>query len=199
MCIRDRPDGETRDTDQHRQLEPGHQSRQFPYAIYPADGTPPERLDSVSYTHLDVYKRQCLSWGIYRLLRTISFLYAFYPLIYLICVSLVYIPLTFYYEHKRPKEYKHLKVVLRLACFNTAVIGAALIAVQGILTFTHVLGFAVGSAIGFSIALFLVEEGQRVLSLRQIPKAFRGLPITLLYIGILSLAFYGLIGHQLPV
>ncbi len=141
----------------------------------------------------------CLSWGIYRLLRTISFLYAFYPLIYLICVSLVYIPLTFYYEHKRPKEYKHLKVVLRLACFNTAVIGAALIAVQGILTFTHVLGFAVGSAIGFSIALFLVEEGQRVLSLRQIPKAFRGLPITLLYIGILSLAFYGLIGHQLPV
>ena len=37
--------GETRDTDQHRQLEPGHQSRQFPYAIYPADGTPPERLD----------------------------------------------------------------------------------------------------------------------------------------------------------
>ena len=141
----------------------------------------------------------CLSWGIYRLLRTISFLYAFYPLIYLICVSLVYIPLTFYYEHKRPKEYKHLKVVLRLACFNTAVIGAALIAVQGILTFTHVLGFAVGSAIGFSIALFLVEEGQRVLSLRKIPKAFRGLPITLLYIGILSLAFYGLIGHQLPV
>ena len=86
-----------------------------------------------------------------------------------------------------------------MACFNTAVIGAALIAVQGILTFTHVLGFAVGSAIGFSIALFLVEEGQRVLSLRQIPKAFRGLPITLLYIGILSLAFYGLIGHQLPV
>ena len=141
----------------------------------------------------------CLSWGIYRLLRTISFLYAFYPLIYLICVSLVYIPLTFYYEHKRPKEYKHLKVVLRLACFNTAVIGAALIAVQGILTFTHVLGFAVGSAIGFSIALFLVEEGQRVLSLRQIPKAFRGLPITLWYIGRLSLAFYGLIGHQLPV
>ena len=38
-----------------------------------------------------------LSWGIYRLLRMVSFLYAFYPLIYLICVSLVYVPLTIYY------------------------------------------------------------------------------------------------------
>ncbi len=26
-------------TDQHRQPEPGHQSRQFPHAVYPADGT----------------------------------------------------------------------------------------------------------------------------------------------------------------
>ena len=140
-----------------------------------------------------------LSWGIYRLLRMVSFLYAFYPLIYLICVSLVYVPLTIYYERMKPEQYPHLKVVLRLACFNTAVIGAALISMQGILTFIHAIGFAVGSAIGFSAALLLVGEGQRVLSLQQIPRAFRGLPITLLYIGILSLAFYGLIGHQLPV
>ena len=117
-----------------------------------------------------------LSWGIYRLLRMVSFLYAFYPLIYLICVSLVYVPLTIYYERMKPEQYPHLKVVLR-----------------------HAIGFAVGSAIGFSAALLLVGEGQRVLSLQQIPRAFRGLPITLLYIGILSLAFYGLIGHQLPV
>ncbi len=141
----------------------------------------------------------CLSWGIYRLLRAVSFLYAFYPLIYLVCVSLLYLPLTLYYEKKKPEEYKHLKVVLRLACFNTAVIGASLIAMQEILTFSHALGFAVGSAVGFSAALLLVGEGQRVLSLQQVPRAFRGLPVTLLYIGILSLAFYGLIGHQLPV
>lgn len=141
----------------------------------------------------------CLSWGIYRLLRTFGFLYAFYPLIYLLCVSLVFIPMTAYYQHFKPEQYEQMKRVLRLASFNTAVIGASLIAMQGILTFPHALGFAVGSAIGFTIALLLVGEGQRVLSLKQVPRAFQGLPITLLYIGILSLAFYGLIGHQLPV
>ena len=31
--------GTERHTDQHRQPEPGHQSRQFPHAVYPADGT----------------------------------------------------------------------------------------------------------------------------------------------------------------
>lgn len=141
----------------------------------------------------------CLSWGIYRMLKNIGFLYAFYPLIYLVCVSLVFIPMTAYYQHFKPQQYEQMKRVLRLASFNTAVIGASLIAMQGILTFVHALGFAVGSAIGFTIALLLVGEGQKTLSLREIPRAFQGLPITLLYIGILSLAFYGLIGHQLPV
>lgn len=141
----------------------------------------------------------CLSWGIYRLLKNVGFLYAFYPLIYLICVSLVFIPMTAYYQHFKPQQYEQMKRVLRLASFNTAVIGASLITMQGILTFVHALGFAVGSAIGFTIALLLVGEGQKTLSLREIPRAFQGLPITLLYIGILSLAFYGLIGHQLPV
>ena len=31
----------------------------------------------------------------------------------------------------------------------------------------------------------------------KVPRAFRGLPILLIYIGILSLALYGLLGHPL--
>ena len=31
---------------------------------------------------------------------------------------------------------------------------------------------------------------------RAIPKAFRGLPITLVYIGVLALAIYGFTGHS---
>ncbi len=39
------PDGEEGNPDQHRQHEPGHQSRQLLHAVHPPDGAPPERLD----------------------------------------------------------------------------------------------------------------------------------------------------------
>ena len=36
------------------------------------------------------------------------------------------------------------------------------------------------------------------ISLTRIPKVFRGLPITFIYLGIISLALFGLLGNQLP-
>jgi len=60
------------------------------------------------------------------------------------------------------------------------------------------LGYAFGTGIAFFLASILVFEGTRKLKGSHIPEAFRGLPATLIYIGILSLAFYGLIGHKLP-
>ena len=45
------------------------------------------------------------------------------------------------------------------------------------------------------MAVVLVAEGQRRLRNRRIPMSFRGLPITLLYLGMLALAIYGFTGH----
>ena len=41
----------------------------------------------------------------------------------------------------------------------------------------------------------VVLEGQRKLDSQRVPAAFRGLPVALLYIGILALAIYGFTGH----
>ena len=35
------------------------------------------------------------------------------------------------------------------------------------------------------------------MSICNIPKAFRGLPAELVYVGLISLSLYGLVGHQL--
>ena len=59
-------------------------------------------------------------------------------------------------------------------------------------------GFAFGSGAGYTLALLLISEGRKRIALSDVPRAFRGLPVALIYIGILSLAIYGLIGHQLP-
>ena len=52
--------------------------------------------------------------------------------------------------------------------------------------------------IGYMIvlAVLLVTEARHRLRSRAIPKAFRGLPITLVYIGVLALAIYGFTGHS---
>ena len=47
----------------------------------------------------------------------------------------------------------------------------------------------------FVLAVLVVNEGQRKIQSRSLPAAFRGLPITLIYIGILALAIYGFTGH----
>ena len=52
--------------------------------------------------------------------------------------------------------------------------------------------------IGYMIvlAVLLVTEARHRLRSKAIPKAFRGLPITLVYIGVLALAIYGFTGHS---
>ena len=46
------------------------------------------------------------------------------------------------------------------------------------------------------LAVVLVTEAQNRLRSRAIPEAFRGLPVTLIYIGVLALAIYGFTGHS---
>lgn len=49
---------------------------------------------------------------------------------------------------------------------------------------------------GYLLAVLLVTEAQHRLRSKAIPSAFRGLPITLVYIGVLALAIYGFTGHS---
>jgi electron transport complex protein RnfA len=88
---------------------------------------------------------------------------------------------------------------LSLAIFNCAVFGSIMLSSAQMLNFAKYVGFGFGTGVGFTIAYLMVSEGRRRLELSSVPRAFRGFPITLMYIGILSLAFYGLTGHQLPL
>ena len=57
-------------------------------------------------------------------------------------------------------------------------------------------GFGLGSGLGYLLAVLLVTEARHRLRSRAIPSAFRGLPVTLVYIGVLALAIYGFTGHS---
>ena len=57
--------------------------------------------------------------------------------------------------------------------------------------------YVAGSCIGVMFSMLLLRSGRERLEFSSVSKAFQGLPITLIYLGILSMAIYGLVGHKL--
>ena len=88
--------------------------------------------------------------------------------------------------------------LLASAAFNGAVFAAVLLAAADRLSLFQTVVYCLGSAARLTLAMMLIHSGRERMELSEVPRAFRGLPVTMIYIGILCLAIYGLIGHQLP-
>ncbi|MBP1554296.1 MAG: hypothetical protein J6J58_03995 [Oscillospiraceae bacterium] len=83
------------------------------------------------------------------------------------------------------------------ASINSAIVGTVILTVYQGLDFGESIAFALGSSVGYFLAIILISEGERKIAHDRVPEAFRGLPITLIYISILALGIYGLIGHMI--
>ena len=93
-----------------------------------------------------------------------------------------------------PPLYQALGVYLPLITTNCAVLGVALTNVSkeyDILTST-VNGFA--TALGFTIAIVILAGVRERTEHNDIPKAFKGMPITLITAGLMAIAFIGFSG-----
>ena len=86
--------------------------------------------------------------------------------------------------------------IVPLAGLNSCVLGTVLVERTQSFTLGQSLGFGLGSGLGYVLAVLLVTEARHRLRSKAIPEAFRGLPITLVYIGVLALAIYGFTGHS---
>jgi len=56
--------------------------------------------------------------------------------------------------------------------------------------------FTIGSNLGYIISYSMLREGNRRMQSSDVPDAFRGLPVRLLYLAVLAVAFYALTGHS---
>ena len=83
------------------------------------------------------------------------------------------------------------------ASINSAIVGTVILTVYQGLDLGESIAFALGSSAGYFLAITLISEGERKIAHDRVPEVFRGLPITLIYISILALGIYGLIGHMI--
>ena len=118
------------------------------------------------------------------------------PLVLVMCSAVAFfIVLLLVVLLFRSSGAKDIVAVLPMATFNTCILGTLLIGTTRNFDLLQTMGFALGSGVGYVLAVQVVLEGQRKLDSQRVPAAFRGLPVALLYIGILALAIYGFTGH----
>jgi electron transport complex protein RnfA len=94
-----------------------------------------------------------------------------------------------------PVLFQALGIYLPLITTNCAVLGVALLAVQKEFDFLQSLLFGLAASVGFALVLVLFAGmRQRMEASADTPPAMRGMPLTLVAAGILSLAFLGFSG-----
>ncbi|MCQ2153128.1 MAG: electron transport complex protein RnfA [Bacteroidales bacterium] len=103
-----------------------------------------------------------------------------------------------------PSLYKALGIFLPLITTNCAVLGVAITVVSKEFSFgdapAHLMGlaestvYAFATSVGYGLAMILFAGIREHLELNNVPKAFRGLPIALITVSIMAMAFLGFSG-----
>ena len=128
-------------------------------------------------------------------LQTISFILVIAALVQMVEIVL---------KKVSPSLYQALGIFLPLITTNCAVLGVAITVVTKEFAFggtaSHLLNlgeatvYALATSLGYGLAMCLFAGLREHLALNDVPKAFRGLPIALITVSIMAMAFLGFSG-----
>ena len=114
------------------------------------------------------------------------------PFMMVAIATVLYLIVAILLYKRVPSVYRRVSRLLPLAAFNNLVIGIALIINhQFALGLAGAIGLSLGASLGFIVLTALTAEGMERIDNPDMPQSFRGLPATLLYLGILALALLG--------
>ncbi|WP_461246627.1 electron transport complex protein RnfA [Treponema sp. R6D11] len=106
----------------------------------------------------------------------------------LVIASLVQL-VEMFLQKTLPSLYKGLGIYLPLITTNCAVLGVCLLASQKTYSFEETIIYAVGSSIGFLVAIFIMAGIRERLEESNVPEFMKGLPISLISAGLIAMAF----------
>ncbi|MCF7873667.1 MAG: electron transport complex subunit RsxA [Candidatus Omnitrophica bacterium] len=135
-----------------------------------------------------------ISWLIYYLvLERFGLLFLEYIVFILVIASLVQIVEMFIRKYSA-NLYQSLGIYLPLITSNCAILGVALFMVVKDYSFLEAVIFGFSGGLGFSLVLVVMAGIREELKFADIPKVFKGAPLTLITAGILALIFMGFSG-----
>jgi len=96
-----------------------------------------------------------------------------------------------------PALYNALGVFLPLITVNCAILGASIFMVNRDYNFSESLVYGIGSGVGWAIAIVLLAGIREKLKYSDVPEGLRGLGITFITVGLMSLGFMSFGGISL--
>ena len=120
----------------------------------------------------------------------------------LICVSevgIIYIVTLLVLWRLSGGRFARARKYVHISAFNSAVLGAIFLNDKYCSTFPEYIFGGLSIAVGFVLAIYLVSIVYDRLYSEDVPYCFRGYPLLLIYIGIMSMAFYGLSGYGVKI
>lgn len=118
-------------------------------------------------------------------LRTLAFI--------LVIASLVQF-VEMFLKKSSPGLYNALGVFLPLITTNCVVLGVAIVNVDNGYNILQTIANSISASLGFTLALVLLSAIRERYETVDLPKPFRGIPIALMSLGLLSIAFFGFKG-----
>jgi len=100
-------------------------------------------------------------------------------------------------ERFAPELYNSLGVFLPLIAVNCVILGGSLFMQERDYDFSDSVVFGLGSGIGFAVAIIALGAIREKLSYSDVPAGLRGLGITFITTGLMSMAFMVFSGIQL--
>ena len=108
----------------------------------------------------------------------------------------LYVAVTLLLQKLLPNVFSRVSRLLPMAAFNNLVTGIALVCNAHFGTnLAGNIGLAIGACLSFGILTWLTAEGVERMDNPDMPEAFRGMPSTLLYVGLLALALMGFVSN----
>lgn len=118
-------------------------------------------------------------------LRTIAFI--------LVIASLVQL-VEMFLKKSMPSLYAALGIFLPLITTNCIVLGVALLNVQNGYDLGQTIASGLSASVGFVMAIVLLAAVREKYDIVDVPKAFKNVPLALLSLGLMSIAFSGFKG-----
>lgn len=118
-------------------------------------------------------------------LQTIAFILVIAALVQMVEIVL---------KKTSPSLYQALGIFLPLITTNCAVLGVAITVVSKDFDLGGALVYALATSLGYGLAMVLFAGIREHLEGNDVPEAFRGLPVALISVGIMAMAFLGFAG-----
>ncbi|MBW7572874.1 Rnf-Nqr domain containing protein [Caproiciproducens faecalis] len=119
------------------------------------------------------------------------------PSLLAFCSAAAYLAAALLLKTFSPQFFRKYGQILSPSAINTVVLSMPYVLKSFKLTLPNAVGFALGTGAAFFLAAMIFSRAPESCENPDMPKAFSGLPATLIYIGILSMAFAGFTGGKL--